>query len=165
MCLHLYSRLNWWAEQHWLPSICKKCKWEIVGEMFIHLPTRSPFSQRSVFPFLCPGGTSQGHSLTYDAAISSLCTWSSSGHRYYIGHPGTTLTKKVDQMCSCCSNWAITVILFKTSSLGLPRVPFICTVPTIIFQWVEFLIRQHLQKLLHFWLYLLNISPGKGNWL
>lgn len=29
--------------------------------------------------------------LTYDAAISTLCVWSSSGHNYYIGHPGTTL--------------------------------------------------------------------------
>lgn len=73
--------------------------------------------------------------------------------------------KKVGQMCSCCSNWAMTTIPFKTSSLGLPSVVFICTVPTIIFQPVEFLVRQHLQKLLHFWLYLLNMSSGKGNWL
>lgn len=58
--------------------------------------------------------------------------------------------KKVDQMCSCCSVWAKSTILFKTSSLGLPRVLFVCTVPTVIFQPVEFLLRQHLQKLLHF---------------
>ena len=59
----------------------------------------------------------------------------------------------------------MTVIHFKTSSLGLPRVVFTCTVPTIIFQPVEFLLRWHLQKLLNFWLYVLNISPGKRNWL
>lgn len=101
--------------------------------------------------------------LTYDAAVSSLYVWSSSGHNYYIGHPAAT--KNVDQMCSCCSNRAMTAVLFKTSSLALPGFLFIYTLPAIFFQPVEFLLRQHLQKFLHIWLHLLNMSPGKGNQL
>lgn len=143
MCLDHYSRLSWWAEQHWSPHKCKKCKWGIVGETSDRKPIFSvllwpyrdiPSLLMQQFPAFAYG--------VLQATTITLVTQES----YYEW-------KKVDQTPSCWSNRVRTVMLFKTSSLILQRILFIRTVPTIIFQPVEFLLRHHLQKLSHFWLY------------
>lgn len=136
MCSHIYSRLDWQAEHHQLPCTCKKHKWGTPGETFIHLKTRSIFPQVC---FIFPGLLDPLNYIPYPKCSNfSPFLWSSLGHNYCISHCVTTLwIKKVDQKCSC-SNWPTIVSLLEASSLGVPRVLFTCTVPTIFLQSVEF---------------------------
>lgn len=148
MCLDHYSRLSWWAEQHWSPHKCKKCKWGIVGET----SDRKPIFSVLLWPYRdIPSLLMQQFPAFAYGVLQATTITLVTQELYYEW-------KKVDQTPSCWSNRVMTVMLFKTSSLILQMILFIRTVPTIIFQPVEFLLRHHLQKLSHFWLYWIQLQ-------